>query len=284
MWSNTDEEVTGYTVDLTNDLKKALGPDSNIEVYPTLGNHDTWPVNVEAFDAPNTNYEINHIRPHWTANHWLSEEEGELFAKWGYYSKPFKFNPKGRVLSLNLQACNDQNWWMFKQRTDPGDQIAWLEQQLSQIEAEDGFAYILSHIYSVDCLHQFGIRYKALSERYQHIIRFSSFGHTHNEQFRVNKAIKSEKAIGWQLLTGSGTTDGTKNPAFTVIDWDEEYMVPVNTHTYTFDLVEANKTPEQEPKWFELHDMLKEYGLKDLSPSSMKNLSERFYNDADLAS
>lgn len=69
-----------------------------------------------------------------------------------------------------------------------------------------------------------------------------------------------------------------------MIDWDEEYMVPVNWHTWTIDMNEANKTPDQELKWYEQHDGIKEYGLKDLSPSSMKDLANRMYNDVDLAS
>ena len=46
IWDNSDEEVTKYTLSITDYLKKALGPDSKVEVYPVLGNHDTWPVNV----------------------------------------------------------------------------------------------------------------------------------------------------------------------------------------------------------------------------------------------
>ena len=73
------------------------------------------------------------------------------------------------------------------------------------------------------------------------------------------------------------------NPGFTVIEWDAEFMVPVNTHTYYMDMVESNKNPTQEPKWTLLHDALNEYGLKDLSPDSMSGLLNRMYNDKNLA-
>ena len=75
--------------------------------------------------------------------------------------------------------------------------MAWLESELKQIEADNGFAYIISHIPCEDCLHQFGIRWKALTERYQHIIRFTSMGHSHDFQVRVNRALSSNKPIGW---------------------------------------------------------------------------------------
>lgn len=45
VWDNTNEEITQYTQSLTEDLKAALSK-HDIEIYPSLGNHDTWPVNV----------------------------------------------------------------------------------------------------------------------------------------------------------------------------------------------------------------------------------------------
>ena len=47
-----------------------------------------------------------------------------------------------------MQACNDLNWWLIDQpnRAYPDYQIKWLENELSQLEKEDGFAYIIAHI------------------------------------------------------------------------------------------------------------------------------------------
>lgn len=116
VWDNTNEEVADYTNNITLTLKEALGPDSGIHVFPSLGNHDTWPVNVQDFSTPDSNWPINHIKGNWSGGTWLSEEEAEVFGKYGYYSKPFPFDPKGRVISLNTQACNDLNWWLLDNR------------------------------------------------------------------------------------------------------------------------------------------------------------------------
>jgi len=59
-------------------------------------------------------------------------------------------------------------------------------------------------------------------------------------------------------------------------------MLPLNMYTYTFDLDLANQEGNS-PEWFMQHDYLTEYGLTDLSPSSLKNLSERFKTDEELA-
>lgn len=119
-------------------------------------------------------------------------------------------------------------------------------------------------------------------ERYQHIVRWQSYGHTHSESFYFTEAENTETPIGWTLITGSGTSGGNKNPAFTIIDWDAEYMVPVNVHTYIMNLTVANSNPSKQPEFFELHDWLQEYNLTDLSPSSIKHFSERLYNDGKL--
>jgi len=72
---------------------------------------------------------------------------------------------------------------MMAERSDPGGMFAWLEDTLSEIEAQNGLAIMIAHIDPNDCQHQFGIRLKALMERYQNIVRFGIMGHTHKETF-----------------------------------------------------------------------------------------------------
>lgn len=84
-----------------------------------------------------------------------------------------------------MQACNNLNFYLLEDRSDPGHQMQWLEKELAQLEQDGGFAHIMGHIPPEECLHQFGIRYKSLMERYQHIVRYSVFGHTHQEDFSV---------------------------------------------------------------------------------------------------
>ena len=90
--------------------------------------------------------------------------------------------------------------------------------------------------------------------------------------------------IGLNFVSGSGTSSSSRNPSFNVIEWDEEFMLPTNIKTYYMNLTQANANPDAEPEWVELHDMLNEYELTDLSPSSMKNFTERMYQDGTLAS
>ena len=54
--------------------------------------------------------------------------------KFGYYSKPFKFNPKGKVIGMNSMLAYDVNWMIWKNRSDPGNFLKWLEVELSELE------------------------------------------------------------------------------------------------------------------------------------------------------
>lgn len=112
---------------------------------------------------------------------------------------------------------------------------------------------------------------QALLDRYQHVVRFSSYGHKHHESFYLTR--QGEDAIGFNFIHGSVTTFEKGNPTFYVIDWDEQYMVPIDIHVYYLD-IEAN---EEDANWRKLYSMREEYGLSDLSPASVKSLLNRMY-------
>lgn len=61
-------------------------------------------------------------------------------------------------------------------------------------------------------------------------------------------------------------------------------MVPINVHTYFLNLTTANANPDSTPVWEHLHDWKSEYGLTDMSPSSMLEFTKNLYEDVELAS
>ena len=71
-------------------------------MYPIQGNHDTWPVNVQNFDTPNSNEPINGFKDSWMDQLWMSQEQSELFSQYGYYSKPLKLGENGKIIALNM--------------------------------------------------------------------------------------------------------------------------------------------------------------------------------------
>lgn len=91
---------------------------------------------------------------------------------------------------------------------------------------------------------------------------------------------QDNKNVGFNFITGSLTTE-TDFPCFSVIEVDEEFMVPVNFKIYTMDLDQSNAL--KTPVIGYLSDYLEQYQLTDVSPESMYALSERILNDEDTA-
>ena len=67
-----------------------------------------------------------------------------------------------------------------------------------------------------------------------------------------------------------------------MMEFDKEFMVPINAHVYYMNLTEANANmanqkadynSKQKPMWKKQYDYLTEYNLKDLSPTSMQNFA-----------
>jgi hypothetical protein len=63
------------------------------------------------------------------------------------------------------------------------------------------------------------------------------------------------------------------NPSFYVIEWDQEYMVPVNIQVYLMELQAANANPDLKPEWKLDHDFRTTFKMDDLSPTSFKYLN-----------
>ena len=104
VWDNTADETAIYTITVTNMMKQAF-KNSNITVLPIQGNHDTWVEEMQDFDAPGINYEINQFMEYW--DEWLDEEAMTQFKKYGYYSMDMKLQngkdlPQGsKVIAIN---------------------------------------------------------------------------------------------------------------------------------------------------------------------------------------
>lgn len=148
-YANTSDQVTDYTLKITEMIKNTF-KDAPIAVYPTQGNHDTWPVNVENFANPNSNNNINAFKDSWVE--WIGQDAVDKFAEYGYYITDFKkpdgtlVAPGAKVIGINTQAMNQANWWVFGMREDPGNHMQWLEDELKVIEKAGGIAYLMGHI------------------------------------------------------------------------------------------------------------------------------------------
>jgi hypothetical protein len=124
-----------------------------MEFYPTIGNHDVFEGNMEDFEKESADWMVTHLATIWHDEQWLSEAEAHQVLKFGYYSKPMKFNPKGKVIALNTNGAYEFNWKLLANRYDPGKMLEWLENELDTLEKDHGFAYIIGHVPPYHFLH-----------------------------------------------------------------------------------------------------------------------------------
>ena len=108
------------------------------------------------------------------------------------------------------------NWYLWEVLSDPGDELAWLESVLKDMEAKGEQAIFLGHIPTNDCLRAWGSRFQALADRYQHIIRFGLFGHSHDEKFYLTRSVgayNESKPITFNSIMAPSTTYKGKTQA-----------------------------------------------------------------------
>lgn len=174
------------------------------------------------------------------------------------------------------------NWYLWETLADPGDELAWLEAVLKDMEAKGENAILLGHIPTHGCLRAWGSRFQALMDRYQHIIRFGLFGHSHSEEWFLAKSVttdgiqKDSKPLFFNSVLAPTTTYTGKNPSFAVYEIDEETMLIVNVTTYFFNITKANLG---NPEWEIYHNLLEDYQIEDFSPQSLFNYAQRLRNE-----
>ena len=61
-----------------------------------------------------------------------------------YYSVKARDNL--RIISLNTNYCNDENWWLLINGTDPENELTWLINQLAEAEKLNEKVHIIGHV------------------------------------------------------------------------------------------------------------------------------------------
>lgn len=116
-------------------------------------------------------------------------------------------NAETRIVVVNTNICYNFNFENVVIFEDRGHQIQWLEKELEEIERLNGTAIMLAHVPDgPECSRQFGKRYHALMDRFQHIVRWGMYGHYHKEQFTLIRDVIHKKPIMMNYIVGSVTT------------------------------------------------------------------------------
>jgi len=203
--------------------------------------------------------------------------------------------PGLKLISLNMNYCNNQNWWLLLNSTDPAGELQWLIRELQASELIGEKVHIIGHIPpgSNDCLSRWSYNYNRIVNRFESTISGQFFGHTHQDEFEIfyetvnNSAGIRTRPTNVAYIGPSITTFGNVNPGYRIYTIDGEYkdssFKVLDFETYYLNLTEANHNRDSKPLEYQLsYSARKEFDLEDLSPENWHNFVLRMKNDTKL--
>ncbi|XP_035230475.1 sphingomyelin phosphodiesterase-like [Stegodyphus dumicola] len=281
VWNTTRPEQVRLLHYVSRILQRHL---PGIPVYPALGNHESARIN--SFPQPEVKgrFSIQWLHEEVTKawGHWLPPEALRTLRKGMYYA--VRINPGLRLLSLNMNYCNSQNWWMLLNSTDPGQELEWLVQQLQEAELRGEKVHIIGHIPPghSDCLPVWSANYNRIINRFENTVRGQFFGHSHLDELEI--FYDGHRPTSVAYIGPSVTSYDGVNPSYRIYTVDGNYpestQAVLDHETYYLNLTEANMLDK--PKWRKSYSARKEYGLTSLQPDQWNKLLERFQEDDKL--
>lgn len=289
VWAQTRSQQTLELVTVTRLIHKYLGP--SVTVYPAVGNHESTPVN--SFPPPfvhgnrSSRWLYDTMADEWAP--WLPEQALQTLRRAGFYA--VQIQPGLRLVSLNMNFCARENFWLMVNSTDPADQLQWLVGILQDAENKGEKVHIIGHIPPGLCLKSWSWNYYHIINRYEGTVAGQFFGHTHVDEFQMFYDEETlTRPLGVAYIAPSVTTYINLNPGFRVYYVDGAY--PGSSHlvldheTYILNLTEANNHslglatgPDPNPTWTLLYRATEAYGLGSLFPSDWDGLLKTFVQD-----
>ncbi|XP_077990260.1 sphingomyelin phosphodiesterase-like [Glandiceps talaboti] len=251
-----------------------------VKVYPAVGNHESAPVNSFPPEYITGKYSISWLYDgfvdQWVnKTGWLPDSTIDTLKKGGYYT--VLLAPHFRLVSLNMQMCNDQNYWLLLNATDPTGELKWLIDVLQAAEINEEKVHIIGHNHPSSCMKAWGWNYYRIVDRYESTILGQFFGHSHDDFFEMfydEKTLSRPTSVAY--VSGSVTPFQSLNPSYRIYDVDGNYTKSTRAildhHNYVLNLTDANLT--NKPKWFHEYSAKSAYNMKALQPSDWQKVIE----------
>jgi sphingomyelin phosphodiesterase len=140
VWQQTQEKDL-EEISFTTRLLKQTFP--NKKIYPCVGNHEAAPPDL--FSTDNMSWLYVNLANQWINEFGLNEQTRETILKGGYYTTIV--SPKIRLISLNMNYCTENNYWLFINSTDPLGQLQWVN--LSNVCKFKPFCFVVNPMASI---------------------------------------------------------------------------------------------------------------------------------------
>lgn len=275
VWNQTRASQTGILKSLSAMVLKYF---PNKPVFPSLGNHESSPVNSFPPGFVTGNQSISWLYDTLadTWGKWLPPDTLSTISRGAYYTvSPF---PGFRIVSVNMNACNNENWWLLLNTTDPDGQLTWLTKVLQSSEDKKEKVHVVGHIPPGvdDCLKAWSHNYYRIIDRYESTIVGQFFGHTHKDHYEVFYDIATlKRPTSVAYISPSVTPFSNLNMGYRIFTIDGNYSQSswevLDHETYILNLTEANMKIST-PTW-QLEYMAKStFNMKSLFPEDWNDL------------
>lgn len=284
VWNQSRQDQTTAMDVFTQYAKKYLPKKI---VFNTLGNHESAP--VDSFPPPfitgnnSEDWLYNRAAKNWL--NWLPAETESTIKKAGFYvTRPFLGL---RIISLNMNMCNNGNWWLYINATDPADMLQWFISELQDAEDTGDKVHVIGHIYPgcSCCLKPWSYNYYKIVNRYENTIVEQFFGHTHSMYYQMfYDEETSLRPLGVAYMPGSITTYSNLNPGFRIYEIDGQYQGSswrvLDYTNYFLNLTHANMYDEV--IWQKEYTAKEAYGMTSLFPKDWNELIYKMKTDDSL--
>jgi len=263
----------------------------NTTVFPTLGNHDHNP--DDAF-GPNEKEYLEQIAKIWSR--WLPDDALDTVRHGGYYWMPVPGVQGLHIVSLNTLYWSATNSLMTNVTGDVAGQFMWLEKVLHVTRALGEKIIVIGHIPPIvevaanQWRPDYYDMYANLLSLYADVVTANIFGHMHQDLFSVIAATSASSNLLSPAMVVPGITPRAsstspdkavmpgKNPCIRVYSYDSTHLIDYTQ--YYADIDQAN-TYQRPLEWVPDYSFCKEYGVPDLSSSSLNGLAKRLVNNQD---
>ncbi|XP_063982786.1 sphingomyelin phosphodiesterase-like [Diachasmimorpha longicaudata] len=283
VWNQTREGNLQILRNIMEDMKNSF---PNVKIFPALGNHESAPVNSFPTQSAPSQFRISwlydELDKQW--QQWLPTTTSSTVKRGAFYS--VLVEPGFRIISVNTNYCNDKNFWLLMNSTDPVSELQWLIDELQGAENRSEKVHIIGHIPpgSAECLKVWSANYYRIINRYESTITAQFFGHTHFDEFELFYDTENlTRPLSVAYVAPSVTPYDHLNPGYRIyyIDGEGSSTRHVIDHeTWVMNLQEANVRGF--PTWRKLYSAQRAYGMQSLLPRDWDALFHEMINDTTI--
>ncbi|KAJ7082370.1 sphingomyelin phosphodiesterase [Mycena belliarum] len=287
VWLVDQDEVTMDLAAFNAEMAAKL----SAPVFPSLGNHDSAPVNAFARTTSNAANNSQFVYDTQSAG-WEQWIKATAASEVRHMSGSYSAKVPGmdlRIIAVNTQFWYKQNFWLYDSdifQPDPNGVIAFMVDALQAAEDAGDRAWIIGHIPlgKEDTLVDQSNYYDQVLQRYKNTVAGQFFGHSHKDQFEIAysdyRNQTAENAVSVALI-GPALTPTSGNPAFKVYEIDPDTFEVMDASVFFTNI--SDPTFQISPTWGLFYSARKTYGplvglpaKEPLSPAFWHNLTEVF--------